>query len=226
MLIEDVAHELGFELMAVIHLASLIGRAPRLIRYENYPPGWDRRLIGRGDRIVDPILSIARRRLSPLKWPDDLNGVRLTAHQRAILTEANRIGIRQGITIPANVPGEPEGSISFATARTRTIGKERLLIADAVGRISFDAARRLAGFSPQSNLVPDISDRERECIYWIAHGKTDQDVADILGIGLETVRTYVKKAFRRIGVITRGQLVYEAVRLGLIDFVPSIPPFG
>jgi LuxR family quorum-sensing system transcriptional regulator CciR len=226
MLIEEVARELGFEYMAVVHLVSLIRRAPRLIRYENYPPGWDRRLIGRGHRIIDPILSIARRRSSTLRWPDDLNGVRLTAHQRAILTEANRLGIRQGITIPANVPGEPEGSISFASARTRTIGKERLLIVDSIGRLSFDAARRLAGFSPLSNLVPDISDRERECIYWIARGKTDQDIADILGIKLETVRTYVKKAFRRLGVITRAQLVYEAVRLNLIDFVPSIPPYG
>jgi DNA-binding CsgD family transcriptional regulator len=225
-LIEDIARELGFEYMAVVHLASLIRRRPRLIRYENYPLGWDRRLIGRGHRIIDPILSIARRRSSPLRWPGDLNGLRLSAHQRAILTEADRLGIRQGVTIPANVPGEPEGSISFATARTRTIGKERLLIADAVGRLSFDAARRLAGFSPLDNVVPDISDRERECIYWIAHGKTDQDIADILGIKLETVRTYVKKAFRRLGVITRAQLVYEAVRQNLIDFVPSIPPYG
>jgi DNA-binding CsgD family transcriptional regulator len=66
----------------------------------------------------------------------------------------------------------------------------------------------------------------RECIYWIAHGKTDQDIADILGIGLETVRTYVKSAFRLFNVITRGQLVHEALRLGVIDFIPSIPRSG
>ncbi len=69
-----------------------------------------------------------------------------------------------------------------------------------------------------------MSDRERECIYWIAHGKTDQDIADILGIALKTVRTYVKKAFQRLHVITRGQLVYEAVRLNLIDSMPSTVP--
>jgi LuxR family quorum-sensing system transcriptional regulator CciR len=225
-LTQDAAHDVGFDWVAALHSPSLIRRSDRLVRWDNYPMGWDRRLIGRGQKIVDPILSRVRRRTSGALWSDILSGARLTDIEQAILNDATRFGIRQGFTVPANVPGEPEASISFATRSMRTIGRERQLIADSIGRIAFDAARRIMGFTAMSDLSPHIADRVRECIFWIAHGKTDQDIADILHIGLETVRTYVKSAFRTLGVITRAQLVHEALRLGLIDFVPSIPPFG
>jgi LuxR family quorum-sensing system transcriptional regulator CciR len=225
-LTQNAAHDMGFDYVAALHSKSLIRRADWLYRFDTYPMGWDRRLIGRGHRIVDPILSRAQRRTSGFLWADILSGARLTDLERSILEDATRFGIRQGFTVPANVPGEPEGSISFATRSLRTIGRERQLIADSIGRIAFDAARRIKGFSAMSNLAPHLAERVRECIFWIAHGKTDQDIADILHIGLESVRTYVKTAFRKLGITTRGQLVHEALRLGLIDFVPSIPPYG
>jgi LuxR family quorum-sensing system transcriptional regulator CciR len=223
---QDVARELGFEFLAMLHTRSLMRRSPLLIRFDNYPFGWDRHLLGRGPKIIDPVLLAVRRRASGLLWPDALARSRLSGDQRAIIDDARRHGIRQGYTVPANVPGEPEGSVSFATRSTRRIGRERQLVADALGRIAFDAARRLIGLDAAPDPVPHVSDRVRECIFWIAHGKTDQDIAAILGIGLETVRTYVKSAFRTLGVITRGQLVNEALRRGVIDFLPSTPPSG
>lgn len=224
--LEGIAKELGFEYVAILHSTSLFRRSPMLIRYDNYPHGWERRLVARGGRIIDPILTVARRRVSGFLWADVLVQAKLTSHQLSILDEGSRRGIRQGITVPVNVPGEPEGSVNFATRRTAHIPPDRILIADAVGRIAFDAARRIMGIAGLSGLTPHVGNRVRECIYWIAHGKTDQDIADILGISLETVRTYVKSAFRLFNVITRGQLVHEALRLGIIDFIPSIPPFG
>jgi LuxR family quorum-sensing system transcriptional regulator CciR len=225
-LIEDAAREIGFDHVAVLHSASLFRKSPQLIRYDNYPAGWERRLVARGYKVIDPVLSIARRRIAAFLWSDALSVGRLSESEVAILSEGARYGIRQGLTVPANVPGEPEGSVNFATYRDRAIGRDRILIAEAIGRIAFDVARNLAGVSHLRSLTPQLSPRVRECIYWIAHGKTDQDVADILGIGLETVRTYVKSAFQLLGVITRAQLVHEALRLGLIDPDPSIPPFG
>ncbi len=223
-LVEDAAHEMGFQYIAALHSTSLMRGSARLIRYDNYPAGWERRLIGRGQNIIDPILSIARRRASGFLWSDALTRANLSDAQYAILEAGARYGMRQGFTVPANVPGEPEGSISFATRSTRRIGRERQLILDSIGRLAFDTARRIVGLS--ATPMPRLGDRVRECIYWIAQGKTDQDIADILGIGLETVRTYVKSAFRAFNVITRAQLVYKALAFGLLDFTPSIPPSG
>ncbi len=230
LLLVDVAREFGFDRVAMLHTRSLLGSvlrcSPHLIRFDNYPDDWDRNLIGPGMKIVDPILLTVRRRASGLLWPDDLQASRLPELQRSILDHGRHLGIRQGITVPANVPGEPEGSISFATCSTRQASREEQAIIDAIARIAFDAARRARGLDMLPDPVPHVTDRERECIYWIAHGKSDQDIADILGIALESIRTYIKRAFRKLGVVTRGQLVHEALRLGVIDTLPSCPPFG
>ena len=223
---ESVTGELGFEFIAVIHSSSLYSASTRYIRFDNYPADWDRRLVGRGHKLVDPVLLIARRRVRAFRWVDELGTVQLSQEQRGILDEAARKGIRQGVTVPANVPGEPEGSVTFATRRARPIGPDRLFVADAIGRIAFDAARRIRGFSECTPNMPHVSQRVRECIFWVAQGKTDQDVATILGIRPETVRTYMKSAFRYLDVTTRARLVHEALRVGIIDFVPPIPPFG
>lgn len=222
---QDVARDLGFERVAALHSRSLIRRSSFLIRHDTYPMNWDHRLVARGYKIIDPILAIARRRIDGFLWADALARVRLTDSERAILEDARRFGIRQGFTVPANVPGEPEGSISFATRSTRKIGSEQQFIVNAIGRLAFDAARRLAGYAVEPGPVPQIGDRVRECIYWIARGKSDQDIADILGISHASVRTYVRSAFETLDVITRAQLVHEALRLGLIDFEPSIRLF-
>ena len=224
--LEGVAAELGFEYVALLHSAALYRSTSRLIRYDNYPTDWDRRLVAHGPKVIDPILLAARSRISAFLWSDALATLTMSEAQRSIIDDAARAGLKQGVTVPANLAGEPEGSVSFGTARMRAIRHSQVFMADLIGRQAFEAARRIIGLPVQHAIQPPIGDRVRECIYWIARGKTDQDIADILGIGLETVRTYVKKAFLEVGVITRGQLVHEALRLGLIDFDPSIPPFG
>ena len=222
-LLVDVALDLGFDRVAMLHTAALIRRHPWLIRFDNYPFGWDRRLVVRGYRVIDPVLMAVRRRESGLLWPDGLPGAQFGDLQKTILEEGKRCGIRQGFTVPANVPGEPEGSISFATRSTRRIGWERLMLADAIGRTAFDQMRRIMGLGIGPDAAASITERERECIYWIAHGKSNQDVADLLGIDVETVRTYLKRVFLKLGRLnTRSQLVYEAMRLGLIDALPSV----
>jgi LuxR family quorum-sensing system transcriptional regulator CciR len=58
----------------------------------------------------------------------------------------------------------------------------------------------------------------------VALGKTDWEIALILGIGLETVRTYVKHARALYGVATRTQLAIHALRDAQISFDDAIPP--
>ena len=225
-LLEAAARELDFEFVAMLHSNSLARSSEQLIRHDNYPPGWDKRLVGRGHRVIDPVLSFAQRTSTGFPWPIFPRRVTLTSLQKDILLEGVRHGLRQGFTVPANVLGEPPASITFATRRARQISRERQILSNMVGGVAFEAARRIKGLAVDTPRVPHLHERAVECVFWIAHGKTDRDVADILGVHLETVRSYVKTAFRVLGVITRAQLVHEALRLGLIDFVASIPPFG
>ncbi len=49
-----------------------------------------------------------------------------------------------------------------------------------------------------------ISPRESEILLWIAQGKSNQDIADILNISLGTVKKHVHHVFEKLGVETRS----------------------
>jgi DNA-binding CsgD family transcriptional regulator len=48
-----------------------------------------------------------------------------------------------------------------------------------------------------------LTPREGEVLHWIARGKTNEEIAIILGVSFFTVKTHVKHIFARLGVETR-----------------------
>jgi DNA-binding CsgD family transcriptional regulator len=48
-----------------------------------------------------------------------------------------------------------------------------------------------------------LSKKEHEILFWIAEGKSNPEIAAILAISLETVKTHLKKIFRKLGVESR-----------------------
>ncbi len=58
-----------------------------------------------------------------------------------------------------------------------------------------------------------ISPREAEVLYWIAHGKTNPEVAIILGSASNTVRKQVQSIFGKLGVETRLAAALRAVEV-------------
>ena len=61
-----------------------------------------------------------------------------------------------------------------------------------------------------------ISEREREVLRLLAEGMVHKQVADRLGISLDTVRTYVRRIYEKLQVKTVAQAVSRAIREQLI----------
>lgn len=51
--------------------------------------------------------------------------------------------------------------------------------------------------------VPGLSQRESEVLTWVAQGKTNSEVAAILGISLPTAKKHLEHIFEKLGVETR-----------------------
>jgi len=73
------------------------------------------------------------------------------------------------------------------------------------------------GLAQRVDARPRLTDRERDVLQLIAHGRSHDDIAGALGIGSETVRTHLRKACDRLGAASRTQAVATALRLGLIS---------
>src|SRR6266702_4288394 len=61
-----------------------------------------------------------------------------------------------------------------------------------------------------------LSSREREIVDLIARGQSNKEIANMLGIGAETVKSHVKSIFMKLGVDKRAQAVARARDLGLV----------
>ena len=59
--------------------------------------------------------------------------------------------------------------------------------------------------------------REIECLRWAAAGKTDDEIAQILGLSVKTVFYHIDGAKRRINASSRTHAVANAIRIGLFN---------
>jgi DNA-binding NarL/FixJ family response regulator len=55
-----------------------------------------------------------------------------------------------------------------------------------------------------------LTPRAAEALLWLAQGKTNSDIATILGITESTVKKYVQEMFDKLGVETRGAATVRA----------------
>ena len=224
-LLSDVAHELGFHYFALLDHASLRPECSGLVRIDNYPEGWARELVASGNAASDPVHLASRRTNSGFGWCELSALIRLERRHKSILARSRHFGLGGGFTIPANVPGEPSASCSFAMRAGREIPAHRLHCTELIGAHALSAARRLRRLAlPWQH--PRLSRRELECLRLVAMGKTDWEIATILGLSIETAHQYVKRARAAYDAVSRTQLVVYGLRDGWISFEEAIPPNG
>lgn len=66
-----------------------------------------------------------------------------------------------------------------------------------------------------------LTPREREVLELIALGLTNQEIADVTYLSINSVKTYVRAGYRKIGVTRRSQAVNWGLRAG---FAPTGEP--
>ena len=215
----------GFQHFARLDHARLTGTGPGLVRIDNYPERWVEELLASGDAADDPVHLASRRTNVGFGWFELDRLVPLSRRHRRILERSRTFGLGEGFTIPFTVPGEPSGSCSFAVRAGFELPRARLRCAELIGAHAFRAARRILP-RPAPLERPHLSRRELECLMQVARGKSDTEIAMILGISSETARQYVKRARAAYDVVSRTQLVVHGLRDSWISFEDAIPPNG
>jgi DNA-binding NarL/FixJ family response regulator len=80
--------------------------------------------------------------------------------------------------------------------------KARLRRAEAAAA-STPQRPRGAEASPARLESLGLTPREAEILFWVAQGKTNPEIATILGIGLTTVKKHLESTFAKLGVENR-----------------------
>lgn len=59
----------------------------------------------------------------------------------------------------------------------------------------------------------NLTTRESEVLFWIANGKTNKEISEILGMGVRTVNKHLEQIFPKLGVENRTAAAGIAIRL-------------
>ncbi|MFD2740410.1 LuxR family transcriptional regulator [Sulfitobacter aestuarii] len=204
-------HELDYAAYAGLNPA-----AQSVHGFVNYPEEWQARYVTRGFQHRDPALLLASRSIAPVDW----QRLRDEASFHDIFRDAHDFGIsNQGMTIPVRGPFGDIGLFSV----TRDCGDREwaLLKTKIIGALQSAAVHlhdNVIRSRAQSALPagPRLSPRETEALQWIAAGKSQLDVSDILSISQRTVEVHLRSAREKLGALSTAQAVARAIGLGLI----------
>jgi len=76
---------------------------------------------------------------------------------------------------------------------------------------ALDSARSAAISLPGYGSDLPLTLREREVMHWLAGGKTDRDIGEILGISPRTVHKHLQRIYEKLGVETRTAAVMRVL---------------
>ena len=217
---EEITAALGFQYYAIAYHAGVSASAAHASRLHNYPASW----VGMYDEHAiagrDPVRRACRVTNVGFPWQKITSLIDMTDADHRTLKLGRDYGIGDGFTVPANVPGELSGSCTFVggTGR-RPTPEDYFPTAQLVGAFAFNCARKFWLVSQAKKRAPArLTDRQRECVIWVARGKSDWEISRILGVSEETVTRHVKAARDRYEVQKRTLLAVRALADGTISF--------
>ena len=111
-----------------------------------------------------------------------------------------------------------EGAPSQIVQAIRTIRNGESIIDQQLLRDSIRAlSGTTKGTSSADNLdIPSLTEQEIRILTLIAEGLTNSDVAEVLTVSPNTVKTHVRNIFVKLGVSDRTQAAIWAIRRGLV----------
>ena len=204
---------------ALVHHVDFGCDIPPAIRLHNYPPAWqhwfDENRMGRSD----PVHRASQLVRAGFPWSAVRDMISFTSTDQSVFAHARIVGIGDGYTVPAHVPGEFTGSCSFAMGPGEPFPRDLHSVAEIVGGNAFDAARRIMRIREiWPPIERPLTERQRQCVLWSTQGKTDWETGTILGVSKGTVIQHLKHARERYDVHNKAELGVRALQNGLIAF--------
>jgi LuxR family quorum sensing-dependent transcriptional regulator len=133
-----------------------------------------------------------------------------------ILDEAREFDVQDGLTIPI-VTLSGSMSIFCPCGRDPNLTPRARAALEIIGVYSHHALKRALVQTQRSEATrAPLTPREREIMQWVASGKTDEEIADILSISTTTVTTHVENAKLKLDAFRRTYAVVQAIRFGEI----------
>lgn len=178
------------------------------------PHDWAERYVERRLFDRDPIRRTASRHPTPFYWHEVAGRPDLSAEERGFCAAFESLGLGGGAFFPVFGPKGRNGYLALFTRSTRPLPDATLRDYQTVAQMSHQRYCELLDETQPEGIR--LSRREGEILKLVARGKSNGNIAAILGISTSTVDTHLRRIFGKLGVTDRTVASIRGIGLGLI----------
>ena len=163
--------------------------------------------------VKDPVVTELSRTVKPYSWNDIREKRPLIKKQRFIMDEGREFGATDGFIVPIHTMSG-KLSIFSPCGENPDLSSQARAALEIIGMYSYEMLKRALIQKQQDKITHEpLTPREREVLTWVAAGKTDDEISEILSISMTTVASHVDNAKHKLNACKRTYAVVQAIRL-------------
>lgn len=151
----------------------------------------------------------------PVRWSDVWGNAQVTPEEREMLDALRAVDFPDGYSMPCYGPQGRNGVVSIGKMSAETdVSPTQLSLLHFLAQAAHLRTCHL--FAAEGRCDRQLSRREKEILDWVARGKSNGVIAEILEISSGTVDTYMRRIYEKLDVSDRTSAAVKGVGLGLI----------
>lgn len=151
----------------------------------------------------------------PVRWREVWQNEQVTPEERAFVDAIRTAGFGDGFSLPCYGPNNRNAVVALTKFGGATdLSPIHLALLHFYAQAAH--LRICALFNEEVTRDRQLSSREKEILDWVARGKSNGVIADILEISPGTVDTYMRRIYEKLEVSDRTSAAVKGVGLGLI----------
>lgn len=179
-----------------------------------FPPEGVKAYVEEGWLEVDPVPQLTFEHPPTLTWEKARLLSAGDPEARKYFERMREFGVENGVSFSLYGPHARDGYAAMVFERPPDEMPPGLVT--LLHGVTQAAHMRICQVTTAQEEAVELSDRELEVLGWMAKGKTSTEMATILEISPDTVRTYTKRLYEKLGVNDRVAAVVSGLRRGLI----------
>ncbi|WP_445219810.1 autoinducer binding domain-containing protein [Bradyrhizobium sp. Pa8] len=214
---EEGFTEVTYGALTFVEPLRLPGCPPPLVAMKA-PPDWCQRYLERRYYAVDPVVRRTPMYAEPFLWDQLAKEYQLQECEQRVLEEARQAGLKHGISVPLFGPAGRLSVISFASCFDDADPEGHVMRLNSLAwhfHVAFAEIAKPSNSACDSKVT--LSEREKDCLRWVAEGKSSWEIGKILNVSENTVNFHLKNAIRKLGTANRTHGIAKAIRLCLIS---------
>jgi DNA-binding CsgD family transcriptional regulator len=193
---------------------SQIGKKAVLLHF-GYAPDLIQKYLDPSVFEADPVPDYVMNVGHSMTWKQAIAAQALNPNQKTFVKEWSAHGLVDGIAIPLFGPNGRNSYSAFMLESAEQCADDAL-ITQVMNLAQITHRKVCALVARDFRRTVKVSNRESEVIYWMARGKSNNDIGTILGIANGTVDTFVRRLFAKLEVHDRVSAVVEGMARGLV----------